>query len=218
MGYYRKRLSDNSDSFYMRRILMARFFTSDQHLACPPSVYYILGRKFSLEEHDYVIAQNWDDVVGPDDEVYILGDIVVSDNVEIAVPLLSKMNGKKILVPGHHDGVDKVGRKLYEEAGVEILNEKNPVIVFDSHFGPVNVRMSHFPYAHENSENYYSASYVPFTEPHLPLLHGHRHHNTPFNPFNVLEYNVSVDANDFKPVPERVIFEWLDKLHRNSVI
>lgn len=57
---------------------MARFFTSDQHFGCPAGLYYIFGRPFSnSEEQDYMIVQNWNDVVSDGDDVYILGDVSV---------------------------------------------------------------------------------------------------------------------------------------------
>jgi calcineurin-like phosphoesterase family protein len=57
----------------------------------------------SIEKHDETILTNWNNVVTPEDTVYVLGDVVINKNS------LGKMNafhGRKILVKGNHDIFD----------------------------------------------------------------------------------------------------------------
>jgi calcineurin-like phosphoesterase family protein len=59
------------------------------------------GKIFStIEEHDEVIVQNWNKIVRSVDKVYHLGDVVINRR---CLPILSRLNGRKVLVKGNHD-------------------------------------------------------------------------------------------------------------------
>jgi calcineurin-like phosphoesterase family protein len=193
---------------------VARFFTSDQHFGCPAGLYYIFDRPFrNVDEQDYVMVQNWNSVVGKDDDVYILGDVSVGDNLLQVVPFLSVLNGNKKLVLGHHDYVEDVSGMAYKNIGVEVFASKVISLPFEVNGETVDVLLSHYPYSHSGTSNPYSHEYVPFNNfTPQPLLHGHRHHASPLNPYNKWEYNVSVDSHNFTPVHESVIVEWLEKM------
>jgi calcineurin-like phosphoesterase family protein len=203
----------------IKECLMARFFTSDQHFGCPAGLYYIFGRPFANStEQDYAIVQNWNDVVSYEDDVYILGDISVGDNLLSVAPFLKLLKGNKFLILGHHDYNPEVVDNVYRDAGIIVLDGSVVSQTLGTSFGDVEVLLSHFPYYHTGSENPYSDSYVKTDDAQKPLLHGHRHHNTPLNPHSVLEYNVSVDANSFTPVHESTIVGWLEWLHSGKHI
>lgn len=53
-----------------------------------------------VDEMDEVMVQNWNSVVKPNDRVYHLGDVVINRK---ALPILDRLNGRKILVRGNHD-------------------------------------------------------------------------------------------------------------------
>lgn len=58
-------------------------------------------RKFdTIEEHDEYIVEKWNSVVGERDRVYHLGDVVINRK---ALPILDRLNGKKVLIKGNHD-------------------------------------------------------------------------------------------------------------------
>lgn len=73
-------------------------------------------RKFSsIEEHDDLIIKNWNNVVKPGDNVYILGDfswLYARETEEI----IKKLNGNKFLIKGNHDRWAKDGacKKLFQ--------------------------------------------------------------------------------------------------------
>lgn len=48
------------------------------------------------------IISNWNEMVEPDDEVFILGDVAMGKIVN-APPLIRRLNGRKHLVDGNHD-------------------------------------------------------------------------------------------------------------------
>lgn len=54
----------------------------------------------TIEEMDEALVKNWNNVVGPKDKVYHLGDVVINRS---ALPILSRLNGEKRLIKGNHD-------------------------------------------------------------------------------------------------------------------
>lgn len=78
---------------------MKRFFISDLHFS--DERYDILVRPFSsLEEQHNTIINNWNKVVGEEDEVYVLGDVSIDD---IGLNEVRHLNGRKILIKGNYD-------------------------------------------------------------------------------------------------------------------
>ena len=98
---------------------MRNFYISDTHFGHENIVRHDSnngGRKFaSIEEHDNLIIENWNKVVTPQDNVYILGDfswLYARETEEI----IKKLNGAKFLIKGNHDRWAKDGacKKLFQ--------------------------------------------------------------------------------------------------------
>ena len=51
---------------------------------------------------DEALVTQWNEVVAPGDEVWILGDLAMRPHDE-SLPKVTRLNGYKILVPGNHD-------------------------------------------------------------------------------------------------------------------
>jgi len=49
---------------------------------------------------DEDMIEKWNNVVGPKDKVYHLGDVVINRK---AIPTLARLNGDKVLIKGNHD-------------------------------------------------------------------------------------------------------------------
>lgn len=70
------------------------------------------GKKFrgdrfsSLEEMNEIMIQNWNSCIKHQDKVYHLGDVYFGRD-EDADKILSRLNGKKRLVLGNHDKINK---------------------------------------------------------------------------------------------------------------
>lgn len=78
------------------------YFTGDTHFG-DPRVLRLDRRPFSnLVEHDVALIRNWNEAVGPDDEVWHLGD-VMSVKAGDCDELLAKLNGRKHLIVGNND-------------------------------------------------------------------------------------------------------------------
>ncbi len=54
----------------------------------------------STEEMDETMIERWNAKVSPQDTVYHLGDVVINKK---SLPLVSRLNGRKILIRGNHD-------------------------------------------------------------------------------------------------------------------
>lgn len=58
----------------------------------------------SIQEHDDFIISRWNSVVKPEDKVYHLGDVGLTNGTQL-IQVLSKLNGTKILIKGNHDNL-----------------------------------------------------------------------------------------------------------------
>ena len=54
----------------------------------------------STEEMDEAMVERWNSVVGPNDTVYHLGDVVINRK---SLQILNRLNGDKVLIRGNHD-------------------------------------------------------------------------------------------------------------------
>lgn len=57
----------------------------------------------SVEEHDALLIEAWNSVVGPRDEVWHLGDFALGASPERCAAVFKRLRGRKILVRGNHD-------------------------------------------------------------------------------------------------------------------
>lgn len=86
---------------------MRTFFTSDLHFFHVNILAYTDRHKIwkDVEEMNEALIQNWNEVVAPEDRVYILGDVAMggrSKGPRLAA-ILRRLNGTKYLIPGNHD-------------------------------------------------------------------------------------------------------------------
>jgi calcineurin-like phosphoesterase family protein len=83
---------------------MTEFITSDLHIG-HANIWkpeYANRPVSSTEEHDEFLISNWNEIVRPEDFVYVLGDVCMGKIAE-SLPRLGSLNGTKILVFGNHD-------------------------------------------------------------------------------------------------------------------
>jgi len=85
---------------------MKTYVTSDLHLGhrgvmnfCPET-----RSRFNndVEYMNETMISEWNDIVKPEDTVYILGDVAMMSASKAAV-LVNRLNGKKVLIIGNHD-------------------------------------------------------------------------------------------------------------------
>lgn len=167
---------------------MAIWLTSDLHLGHDRQFLWgPRGFQTSLE-HDETVVRNWNAVVEPEDDVYVLGDIMLGDNAHGA-EYFSKLNGRIHLVRGNHD-TDVRWNQVYPELSnvVEICGWAHMLNYRKYHF-----YLSHFPTMTGNLEKE-SLHQMTLN------LSGHTHSKDKFYEDRPYMYNVSLDANDNIPV------------------
>lgn len=114
------------------------FFIADTHFGHERCLEFD-NRPFSnIEDHDNAMIELWNESVGIDDDVYILGD-VSWHNPNNTVKILQQLNGNKHLIIGNHDGKLLKTKKVRDEF-VEICHYKE--ITLDDGTGVV---LSHYP-------------------------------------------------------------------------
>jgi len=155
---------------------VAVFFTSDTHFG-DPRVLRIDKRPFpDIPAHDEALIANWNEVVGPQDEVWHLGDFALHVRPERVDALLSALNGRKHLITGNNDGQATLAAQGW--ASVQPYAELN----VDGTF----VVMCH--YAFRTWKNM-GRGWLD--------LHGHSHGRLKKQ---TRQYDVGVDAWDYRPV------------------
>lgn len=79
------------------------YFISDLHFSHVNCLAFDNRPFNTIEEHDNYIISSWNDTVGIDDDVYILGDISWASNTK-TIEIFKQLNGNKHLIKGNHDG------------------------------------------------------------------------------------------------------------------
>ena len=163
------------------------YFTSDLHFYHEKIIHHCSRPFADAQEMNEKLIQNWNSVVQPDDEVYILGDVTMK-GPEQAFAALSRLSGIKYLIKGNHDYfADKEGWDQYSwvfrwvKEYHELIWENQKFVLF------------HYPIAEWN--DYYKGAIH---------LHGHQHNLAVYNhqqlQAGIKRYDVGVDANRFAPV------------------
>lgn len=158
--------------FYERVGDKMNYFISDLHFG-HKNVLSFDNRKFkTIEEHDEAIITNWNNTVGLDDDVYILGDISWH-NTSNTIAIFNELNGALHLVKGNHDNRLLKNREL-QSRFVEIVDYKE--LQLDNGRGIV---LCHYPVP--CFKNHYYGWYH---------LYGHVHNSTEWNMMERVKYEM----------------------------
>lgn len=114
------------------------YYISDLHFGHANVIKFDPRPFQSLKEMHQTIINNWNAVITPEDDVYILGDFAWKE--QIGIEIISQLVGKKYLIKGNHD---KMGSHL-ESFFVWV---KDYAIIQDKAQN-TQVVMCHFPIAH----------------------------------------------------------------------
>lgn len=143
---------------------MKTYITSDLHFGhrniskfCPKTRGHWDTRN-DPDTMDRDMIQMWNQIVDPEDTVYILGDVAFLPAAR-AVQIMRQLNGTKILVEGNHDRKnlnDPVFRSCFKEV------HKYLEVTYAGHL----ICMFHYPIFDHNGASRGSI-----------MLHGHRHGN-----------------------------------------
>ena len=168
------------------------YFTADLHFGHEKIIKFCNRPFDSVETMNRALINNWNETVGHEDEVYILGDF--TNDIVKAKRFLPVLNGKKYMIIGNHDK----WLSSPDETQVWLEWVKEYAVISGKKFKWV---LFHYPIT--EWAGFYSGSIH---------LHGHIHNRTissSWNPLIIRAFNVGVDVNNYKPVS-------MDELIRRS--
>lgn len=180
-----------------------RWFTSDLHISHANILAYC-GRPFAdVAAMNEEIFARWRAAVAPDDEVWVLGDVVLGPDWREALHAIARLPGRKVLVAGNHDrcweGHGAKHAKYVSDYAVAFeVRQGTQRLTIDG----IECDVSHFPFIadeHEGADKYDASR--PRDEGR-PLLCGHIHEKWRQRG---REVNVGVDQWDFSPVSETTL-------------
>jgi calcineurin-like phosphoesterase family protein len=171
------------------------YFTADLHFGHERVIEHCNRPFASTEEMNATLIRNWNEVVAPKDEVYILGDFTMMHG-EAAHHYLTLLNGRKYFIRGNHDRflntIDSFGNHFEWVKDYYVLKQNNRQFV-----------LFHYPIA--EWYGYFRGAIH---------LYGHVH-NSPISAARLnisgLAFNVGVDCNGFRPVSIEEIIAMADE-------
>ena len=162
------------------------FYAADTHFRYDPMAE---TRPFgSVEEMDEALIVRWNEVVGEEDTVYLVGDVGYNGG-HVPCRILERLKGHKHLIRGNHDTGFEDAPLLYRyfESVTDFLEIDD---------GDQHIFLSHYPILFEKRNGY--------------MIHGHLHRSGQFR--EILQQmprmlNAGVDINDFRPVTLEQLIE-----------
>lgn len=184
------------------------YLTSDTHF-CHDKQFLWGPRGFdSPSDMNAAIIERWNARVTPEDEVYILGDLMLTDS-EGGMRCLSQLNGTLHIILGNHDTDSRV--EMYKTLPNVVEMVYATMLKHKYNGKTLRFYLSHYPTLTANIDKEYLAKAVI-------NLHGHTHSKSKFgeNPFM---YNVAMDAHDCTPVSiDEVCGDMVEHLQRKKAV
>lgn len=152
------------------------FFTADTHFG-HSNIIKFESRPFQdVDEMDGVLIERWNEVVRPQDEIFVLGDFSLYEK-DKTTEIVHRLNGTKILVMGNHDTQTS---EYYLECGFDQVSQY-PIVVADFWI------LSHYPmYVNQN---------MPYAN-----IFGHVHSSKVYRDYTGQSFCVCVERWDYRPI------------------
>lgn len=171
------------------------WITSDLHIGHNRDFVYKDRGFETIEEHDATLVRNWNELVAPEDTVYILGDVMLKNNLSddgflYGMSVLKKLNGRLIVIRGNHDSKEKIEK--YTEC-VNVIKAGDAALYLDyPETGSYHFYLTHYPtlVSHKKLKQMKTA---------LINLYGHTHQKDRFYNEHPYMYCVCLDAHDMRP-------------------
>lgn len=169
---------------------MSIYLTSDLHF-CHKKDFLYKPRGFtSVGEMNYAIVSIWNNTVKDDDDIYVLGDLMLNDDEE-GMFLLKNLRGRLHIIRGNHDSDRRI--ELYKQC-LHIVEVENSIYL---HYNGYHFYLSHYPTLTSNFD---------FDKPlkaRLINLCGHSHIQNAFedwDKYNAPIYHCELDAHNCAPI------------------
>ena len=164
------------------------YVTSDTHFGHSKNFLYEPRGFKNIYDHDNAIIKNWNEIVQPKDDVYLLGDVMLNDN-DYGLSCLKQLKGQIHIIRGNHCTDARIA--LYKECWnvVEVCDAKWLKIGKQSFF------LSHYPCLTDNHDDG-----KPLNRSIISLC-GHTHTPDKWHDWNNgLIYHVEMDAHECQVV------------------
>jgi calcineurin-like phosphoesterase family protein len=199
---------------------MTIWFTSDTHFGHKMMAARRGFTEFAddslpdVKAHDEAIISNWNRLVKPDDLVWILGDVGMS-NQTTTLTQVANLNGRKQLITGNHDPVWPGHRdsRKYQHTWFQVFESVQAFAKI--RLGDQMVLLSHFPYEGDHTEND-RATQFRLRDEGLPLIHGHLHCEETITGSHSI--HVGLDAWQLAPVRESTIMGLLRNMIKPGML
>lgn len=203
------------------------YFTSDWHIG-HANVINFSNRPFKDLDHMHrVLINNYNAIVPPNGLCYFLGDVGLAGS-DVLTKVFRKLNGTKVLIIGNHDG----GVNSKYNVGFDVVLHGATMQIAGE-----RVTLSHCPMRgkyRENTENMRGSQpgdlwhgvnkekYKIFSiDEHEDFhLHGHIHspNSGKSKKIEGKQYDVGVDANNYRPVSISEIESWISLYNKDRKI
>lgn len=166
---------------------MAIFIISDLHLGHDkPFIYGARGFE-NVEDMNETIIRKWNEIVDEEDDVYVLGDLVMGSDVNLQ--MLRRLKGQLHIVRGNHDTDTRWG--FYQKLSNVVEVDNYIYFSYDDY----KFCLSHYPTITTRAD-----AGKPLKKS-LVNLCGHTHTKDPFEDWGIgMIYHCEVDVHDCAPV------------------
>lgn len=163
------------------------FLTSDLHFCHDREfIWGPRGFKNVQEMNDAIVERAWQ-VMESDDDLYILGDLMLKDD-KTGLKLINQMPGRKFIIAGNHDTEKRINEYNERVHDLEMIQHATRLNYKGYHF-----YLSHFPTLTGNLEH------ESLKQTTINLF-GHTHSKDKFYQDIPYMYNVALDAHNCYPV------------------
>lgn len=163
------------------------WLTSDLHFGHDKN-FIFKPRGFSnVFDHDKTIIKNWNNVVQPDDDIFVLGDLILGEN-SYGLFCIKQLKGNLHIIRGNHDS----------DTRMESYNSCYNIVSIDEgkflKYGKYHFFLSHYPCLCSNFD-----SEKPLKTRTINLC-GHSHTKDPFADWDKgIIFHVELDTNNCTP-------------------
>ena len=137
-------------------------YISDLHFLHKNIIRYDNRPWIDPQEMTEGMVKRWNEVVVPEDMVYILGDVVWSKKYEDWKKIVSRLNGRKFIIKGNHDKTDILNQLVADKI---ITGWSHQEVIFDN---GCYVILNHSPMPffvnmhHDNTHHLYGHVHISF--------------------------------------------------------
>ena len=164
---------------------MSVFLTSDCHFNHDKEFIWKARGFNNVQEMNEAIVSHWNLIVQPEDDVYLLGDVMLGD--ASSIEFLKRLNGKIHIVYGNHDTSNR--KKMYNKC----TNVVECADALSFKYRKYHFYLSHYPTITTNGE-------IQGLRQVTINFYGHTHQTTNFYDDIPWIYHVGMDSHNCCPI------------------